>query len=158
MIPRTAFINEQSKTDIIVVPLFFQKNPFVLCRSMKDTTLWFDVLCLVDDHFINPTMWSKCHICHILWTNYIFGKMKTLCYINFKNWYNNWTIVFQKKIFVQDIWEMWHFDFLSYVWLMTQHVCRARLADISGRKGKGYIHYGRVLPHMLTNFRTFWDF
>ena len=64
-------------------------------------------------------MKSKCHISHIFWTNYIFGKIKTLCYINFKNWYNNCTIIFPKKSFVQEILEAWHFDFRLITWRMT---------------------------------------
>ena len=64
-------------------------------------------------------MKSKCDISHIFWTNYIFGKIKTLCYINFKNWYNNCTIIFPKKSFVQEILEAWHFDFRLITWRMT---------------------------------------
>ena len=64
-------------------------------------------------------MKSKCHIFHIFWTNYIFWELKTLCYIKFKNWYYNCTIIFPKESFVQEIWEMWHFNFMSCVWQMT---------------------------------------
>ena len=48
-----------------------------------------------------------------------FGKIKTPCYINFKNWYNNCIIIFPKKSFFQELWEMWHFDFMSLLWQMT---------------------------------------
>ena len=48
-----------------------------------------------------------------------FEQIKTLCYINFKNWYNNCTIIFPKKSFVQEIWEAWHFDLWLTSWLMT---------------------------------------
>ena len=127
---------------------YFSKN-VICSKDMRDVTLWFHVFIMADAHYVNPTLWlneqenfigqsscpqcwvyvmsishdvnlkSKCHISHIYWTNYIFGKIKTLCYINFKNWYDNCTIIFPKKSFVQEIWEAWHFDFRLTSWLMT---------------------------------------
>ena len=82
---------------------------------MYEAQCWAYVMSI--RHVIN--LKSKCHISHIFWTNYIFGKIKTLCYINFKNWYNNCTIIFQEKLSVQEIWEKWHFDFMSCVWQIT---------------------------------------
>ena len=49
-------------------------------------------------------MKSKCHISHISSTNYIFGKIKTLCYINFKNCWNDCMYHYlSKKWFAQEI-------------------------------------------------------
>ena len=64
-------------------------------------------------------MKSKCHISLISWTNYIFGEIETLCYINFKKKIKQFYHYFSQKSFVQEVWEMWHFDFMSYVWHMT---------------------------------------
>ena len=76
--------------------LFVCFNKVFVCHWLLMGTLY-----KVISH--DEDMKSKCHISHIFRINYIFGKIKTLCYINFKNWYNNCIIIFQKKSFVQEM-------------------------------------------------------
>ena len=118
-------LGKNSNTDCAnLAPFIFD----TICKFFVIAQCWVYVMSIGHDE----DMKSKCHISHTFWTNYIFGKIKTLCYINFKNDVTIVPLFFQKIICSRDMRDvtLWFYVFIMANDLTEWIECQNGLYDI----------------------------